>query len=413
MRTRISVITLAMGAVMLSSCANDKNQAAAEAPTAQTTPQTTAQVLAPTTQRVAAQSMLQAPAQSMLQAPAQGLTSNGPVNPFSQKDTSANTSLVPKPGQTTLAAEGRDPAEFPGYVEQLKSQAQQKGISQATIDSVFTNIHFIDRAISSDNNQLENKITLDDYLRRVLPAAKIQEGQDLFQQNSDALQKVSAKYGVQPQYVVALWGMESGYGKIQGKDDVFSALATLAFEGRREVFFTNEFLSALTIVDQGKATSDMMKGSWAGAMGQSQFMPSSYLRYGADGDGDGKIDIWNDTADVYASTANYLSSEGWKNNQSWGQEVKLPAGFDATLAGLKNDQMRSVSDWQQKGIVPADGKSLPTSVTRAWIITPDSDQGRAFLVYDNFRTIMHWNRSTYFAISVGMMADDIAVKPAQ
>lgn len=388
MRMRLSVITLAMGAVMLSSCANDKNQAAAAVPAGQI------QGSAPTPAQASPQGPDQAPA--------------GAVNPFAPKNTTTIPAVTPKPGQTTLAAQGRNPAEFPGYVEQLKAKAQQQGISQTTIDSAFANIHFIDRAISSDQNQLENKITLDDYLRRVLSDSKIQEGQSLFQQNSQALQQVSAKYGVQPQYVVALWGMESGYGKIQGKDDVFSALATLAFEGRREAFFTKEFLAALTIVDQGKASSEMMKGSWAGAMGQSQFMPSSYLRYGADGDGDGKIDIWNNTADVYASTANYLSSEGWKNNQSWGQEVKLPTGFDTTLVGLKNDQMRSVSDWQQKGIVSADGKPLPASVTRAWIITPDSDQGRAFLVYDNFRTIMHWNRSYYFAISVGMMADDIA-----
>lgn len=392
MRMRISFITLAMGAVMLSSCANDRNQATAAVPatpplagTVNSTPQASGHFLNPTS----------SPSGSLL-------------TPAAPKSGLPEAPATPKPGQTTLAAEGRDPAEFPGYVEQLKTKAQQEGISPATLDSAFANIHFIDRAISSDKNQLENKITLDDYLRRVLPAAKIQEGQALFQQNHEALQQVSDKYAVQPQYVVALWGMESGYGKIQGKDDVFSALATLAFEGRREAFFTQEFLSALKIVDQGKASSDMMKGSWAGAMGQSQFMPSSYLRYGADGDGDGKIDIWNNTADVYASTANYLSSEGWKNNQSWGQEIKLPAGFDVTLAGLKTQQMRSVSDWQQSGIVSADGKPLPTSVTRAWIIIPDSDQGRAFMVYDNFRTIMHWNRSYYFALSVGMMADDIA-----
>jgi len=360
---RMSIITLAMGAVMLSSCANDKNHAATAA------------------------------------SPAAPSTTAAPI--------------IPKTGQTTLAQEGRNPAEFPRYVEQLKQKAKQQGISQPTIDSAFANIHFVDRAISADKNQLENKITLDDYLRRVLPAAKITQGQTLYQQNAASLQRASARYGVQPQYIVALWGMESGYGKIQGKDDVFSALATLAFEGRREAFFTNELIAALTIVDKGEATSEMMKGSWAGAMGQSQFMPSSYLSYGADGDGDGKIDIWNNTDDVFASTANYLSREGWKNNQEWGQEIKLPTGFDSALLGLKNEQMRSVSDWQQKGITSADGKPLPASVMRAWVITPDSDQGRAFLVYDNFRTIMHWNRSYYFAISVGMMADDIAGASAQ
>ncbi|MFF6008991.1 lytic murein transglycosylase [Rahnella sp. R3(2024)] len=311
------------------------------------------------------------------------------------------------PAKTSLAEQGRDPAEFPAYVEQLKAQALAQGISQQTLDSTFANIHFVDRVINSDRNQLEKKITLDDYLTRVLPEWKIKAAQEQYQNNLPALKQASARYGVQPQYIVALWGMESSFGKIQGKEDVFSALATLAFEGRREAFFTKEFMSALKIVDSGHATSDMMKGSWAGAMGQSQFMPSSYLNYGADGNGDGKIDIWKNTDDVFASTANYLSKEGWKNNQGWGQEVKLPANFDASLAGLKNNQMHPASYWQQQGITQADGSPLASTATRAWVITPDDVQGRAFLVYDNFRTIMHWNRSTYFALSIGMMADGI------
>jgi membrane-bound lytic murein transglycosylase B len=329
-----------------------------------------------------------------------------PASPAAQAP-AAQAPATEKPAKTTLAEQGRDPAEFPGYVEQLKTQARQQGISQATIDSAFANVHFIDRVINSDRNQLEKKITLDDYLKRVLPEAKIEQGRINYQQNLPALTQASQRYGVQPQYIVALWAMESNFGKIQGKEDVFSALATLAFEGRREAFFTKELMAALKIVDSGHATSDMMKGSWAGAMGQSQFMPSSYLNYGADGDGDGKIDIWNNTDDVFASTANYLSTEGWKANQSWGQEVKLPAGFDASKTGLKNNQMHPASYWKQLGVTQADGSPLASNATRAWIITPDDLQGRAFLVYDNFRTIMRWNRSTYFALSIGMMADAV------
>src|SRR5471030_1510321 len=327
--------------------------------------------------------------------------------------TSTAAPTAEKPAKTTLAEQGRDPAEFPAYVETLKTQARQQGISQQTIDSAFANVHFIDRVINSDRNQLEKKITLDDYLNRVMPQAKIEQARIQYKDNLPALTQTSDRYGVQPQYIVALWAMESNFGKIQGKENVFSALATLAFEGRREAFFTKELMAALKIVDSGHATSDMMKGSWAGAMGQSQFMPTSYLNYGADGDGDGKIDIWNDTSDVFASTANYLSTEGWKGDQGWGQEVKLPAGFDASLAGLKNNQMHTASYWQQKGVTQADGSALASTATRAWVITPDDLQGRAFLVYDNFRTIMHWNRSTYFALSIGMMADAIVAEPAQ
>lgn len=335
-----------------------------------------------------------------------------PTAPATQTNSPSSASAE-KPAKTTLAEQGRDPAEFPGYVETLKTQARQQGISQQTIDSAFANVHFIDRVINSDRNQLEKKITLDDYLTRVLPQSKIDEARIKYQENLPALTRASNRYGVQPQYIVALWAMESRFGKIQGKEDVFSALATLAFEGRREAFFTKELMAALKIVDSGHATSEMMKGSWAGAMGQSQFMPSSYLNYGADGNGDGKIDIWKDTDDVFASTANYLSTEGWKNGQGWGMEVKLPAGFDASKVGLKNNQMRSASYWQQQGITAADGTSLTSTVTRAWIITPDDLQGRAFLVYDNFRTIMHWNRSTYFALSIGMMADAIVAEQTQ
>lgn len=325
----------------------------------------------------------------------------------------ATAPVAEKPAKTTLADQGRDPAEFPAYVEQLKTKARQQGISQQTIDSAFANVHFLDRVINSDRNQLEKKITLDDYLTRVLPQAKIEQARIQYQANLPALMQANDRYGVQPQYIVALWAMESNFGKIQGKEDVFSALATLAFEGRREAFFTKEFMAALKIVDSGHATSDMMKGSWAGAMGQSQFMPTSYLNYGADGNGDGKIDIWKDTDDVFASTANYLSTEGWKKGQNWGQEVKLPAGFDAAQTGLKNNQMHTASYWQQKGVTQADGSALTSTATRAWIITPDDVQGRAFLVLDNFRTIMHWNRSTYFALSIGMMADAIMAEPAQ
>ncbi|QCR35986.1 lytic transglycosylase domain-containing protein [Nissabacter sp. SGAir0207] len=316
--------------------------------------------------------------------------------------------MLKPPAKTTLAAQGRDPAEFPAYVEQLKQQARAQGISEATLESAFANIHFVDRVIASDRNQLEKKVTLDDYLQRVLPAWKVAQGRTQYQANRAEVDAASQRYGVQPQYIVALWAMESSFGKIQGKEDVISALATLAFEGRREAFFTKELMAALKIVQQGHIPAAEMKGSWAGAMGQSQFMPTSFLTYGADGDGDGRIDIWQNRADVFASTANYLATEGWKANQGWGQEVRLPAGFSADLAGLKNDQAKRISDWQALGVTPADAKPLPDAGTRAWIITPDDLQGRAFMVYDNFRTIMHWNRSYYFALSIGMMADGVA-----
>ncbi|TQI80782.1 membrane-bound lytic murein transglycosylase B [Serratia fonticola] len=315
--------------------------------------------------------------------------------------------LAPTAPSSTLAETGRDPAQFPSYVEKLKSQALAQGIAQVTVDKAFANVHFVDRIITADRNQLEKKITLDDYLKRVLPAWKIQRGREMLQQYQPKLARTTARYGVPEQYIVALWGMESGFGKIQGKEDVISALATLAFEGRREAFFTKQLMAALQVIEQGHVDAGNLKGSWAGAMGQCQFMPTSFLTYAADGDGDGKIDIWNNLDDVFASTANYLATEGWKPGVSWGREVKLPAGFKAAALGLKDSQAHRVNDWAAQGVLLPDGSPLPVSTLRSWVITPDDMQGRAFLVYDNFRTLMHWNRSYYFAISVGMMADGI------
>lgn len=312
-----------------------------------------------------------------------------------------------QPTTSTLAETGRDPAEFPAYVEQLKRQAIKQGIPVATVENAFANVHFVDRVINADRNQLEKKITLDDYLNRVLPAWKIQRGREMRQQYQPRLARVTARYRVPEAYIVALWGMESAFGKIQGKEDVVSALATLAFEGRREAFFTKQLMAALQIIEQGHVDAGNLKGSWAGAMGQSQFIPTSFLTYAADGDGDGKIDIWSNLDDVFASTANYLATEGWQPGIGWGREVKLPAQFNVGQLGLKDSQGHREEQWAAKGVVLADGSPLPASGLRSWVIAPDDMQGRAFLVYDNFRTLMHWNRSYYFAISVGMMADGI------
>lgn len=340
------------------------------------------------------------------------LTSFSAVSSDVQTQSVVNPSVVKQPetspAPTTLAQQGRNPAEFPAFVETLKEQARLQGINASTISNAFANIHFVDRVIKSDQSQLEKKIMLDEYLSRVITQEKIEQARKLYQQHRNELDTISTRTGVQSQYIVALWAMESHFGEIQGKEDIVSALATLAFEGRREAFFTKELMAALKILDQGHITVQELTGSWAGAMGQSQFMPSSYLRYGADGDGDGKIDIWTNTSDVFASTANYLETEGWKAGGEWGREVMLPEGFDSTLAGTKTDQGKTFSQWQELGITLKDATVPPPSTQKAWVITPDDNLGRSFLVYNNFRTIMHWNRSYYFAISIGTMADEIA-----
>ncbi|WP_246020014.1 lytic murein transglycosylase [Limnobaculum zhutongyuii] len=295
-------------------------------------------------------------------------------------------------------------SQFPAYVDKLKVRALSEGISQQTIDQAFANVYFLSRVIDSDKNQLEKKITLDDYLQRVLPDWKIERARQMYQANKTKLNKASKRSGVPASYIVALWGMESTFGKRQGKEDIISALATLAFEGRREEFFTRQLIAALQILQQGHIQADQFKGSWAGAMGQCQFMPTSFLKYGLDGNGDGRIDIWNNKDDVFASTANYLATEGWNSNEGWGQEVKLTKNLTETVIGLEDAKAKSVAEWQKQGIVLS--HKVPAN-QRAWIIQPDDAQGRTFMVFNNFRTIMHWNRSTYFAISIGTLADKV------
>ncbi len=299
------------------------------------------------------------------------------------------------------------PLQFSIYVEKLKKRARNEGISPSTIDRAFYKIHFIDRVIKSDRGQLEKKITLDDYLIRVLPPSKIEQARMHYRRYQHQLIPAVQRYAIPARYIISLWGIESNFGTIQGKEDVISALATLAFEGRREAFFTEQLIAALKIIEKIKPPNGKLTGSWAGAMGQSQFMPTSFLMYGADGDNDGKIDIWHNVDDVFASTANYLATQGWIPDVDWGYEVKLPADFKADQAGLQDQQVQTSAYWQQQGVRLLNGGTLSRFNPRTWVIRPDDVHGRAFLVTDNFRTIMHWNRSYYFAISVGMMADDI------
>ncbi|EKT62724.1 lytic murein transglycosylase [Providencia burhodogranariea] len=308
--------------------------------------------------------------------------------------------------------ENREPSQFPAYVELLKEHALAQGIKPSTIERGFANIHFIERVVKADKGQPEKRatVTLDSYLKNVLPASRINAGAEKYRENEALLNAMSKRYGVPPQYIVSLWGLESGFGRSQGKEDVISALATLSFEGRREALFSKQILAALEIMDKGYIPEEQqLKGSWAGAMGQSQFMPTSYLAYAADGDGDGKMDIWNNKADVFASIANYLSTEGWQSSLPWGYQVNLPTNFDKQLEGVKAEQGKTVAQWEQLGVkLPAFIQLSPD--VKTWVVIPDDPQGRTYLVTENFRTIMHWNRSYYFALSVCLMADGVAQK---
>ncbi|MEN9585046.1 MAG: hypothetical protein RLZZ616_2052, partial [Pseudomonadota bacterium] len=234
--------------------------------------------------------------------------------------------------------------DFYAYVAGLKQQALAAGIKPETVAAAFANIRVIEPAIKHDKNQPEFKLTLDSYIPRAVPQWKVNQAKALYRQHLPLLTKIGAEYDVQPRFIVALWGIETNFGKLTGTYPLISSLATLAWDGRREDFFKGQLLDALRIIEQGHVTPSAFKGSWAGAMGQVQFMPSSFLKYAVDQDGDGKKDLWGNLADVFGSAANYLQQNGWHGDETWGRQVKLPEGLDPALLGL--EQTRQLSAWQ-------------------------------------------------------------------
>ncbi len=298
-----------------------------------------------------------------------------------------------------------DPAGFPAYVEQLKLEAREQGFTTDTIERAFADATFYERAVSADRNQPEFKLTLDTYLPKAVPDWKVKQGIEMYEKHRDLLEAIGEQYGVQPRFIVALWGVETNFGRFTGNFKVVSALATMAYEGRREAFFKKQLMQALQIIEAGHIEPDAMRGSWAGAMGQTQFMPSSFLAYAVDYDKDGKIDVWNSQGDVFASAANYLATAGWDKSKTWGRQVRLPENFNLELAG--RDKKRSLAEWQALGVRRYDGGDLPTRDIEAGLVIPDDENGRVFLSYQNWDVLMDWNRSNYFVVVVGHLADRI------
>ena len=296
-------------------------------------------------------------------------------------------------------------APFEQWLDAVRADARAMGVSEATLDSALSNISPIERIIELDRRQPEGRLSFAEYLQRQTPDSRIERGRRLLQENRDLLAEIGSAYGVQPRFIVALWGMETSYGSYTGGYPVIEALATLAYDGRRSDYFRRELLNALRILDEGHIAIADMKGSWAGAMGQSQFMPSNFLSLAVDHDGDGRRDIWTTRADVFASAANFLAKAGWNDGVTWGRQVRVPDGFDATLTGLGS--RLSLGEWQALGIRRSDGRDLPNADVSASLVMPDGPNGSAYLVYQNYRALMNWNRSTYFATTVGILADRI------
>jgi membrane-bound lytic murein transglycosylase B len=292
---------------------------------------------------------------------------------------------------------------FADWLDDFRREARAAGISQTTLDAALADVGPIPRVIELDRRQPEGRMTFVEYRERVINNARIQKGRRLLQEHHALLSRVEAEYGVPAEVIVALWGIESNFGENTGGFPVVASLATLAHEGRRAEFFKGELLAALKIIDAGDIAPDAMNGSWAGAMGQSQFMPSTFLGYAVDGNGDGRRDIWGTRADVFASMANYLSRMGWDRRYIWGREVRTLNGVATN--GL--DEQRPLAGWQAAGVRRTDGGDLPAVAIDASLLKMDEGRGPSYLVYDNFRVLMRWNRSTYFATSVGLLANAI------
>ena len=291
------------------------------------------------------------------------------------------------------------------WIQEFRAEATAQGISTKLLDKVFKDFALNPRIIELDRKQPEGTVTFTKYLSNIVSTQRVNDGQRLYVENKALLEEIGKKYGVQPHFIVALWGIETNYGKITGNFNIPRALVTLAYDGRRSDFFRKELLNSLQIIEAGHISFKDMIGSWAGAMGQSQFMPSSFLHFAVDYNGDGRKDIWNTKADIFASIANYLKTNGWKPNLGWGRQVRLPAGFKEALADIK--LFRPLSEWNSLGVRQMDGKPLPQQPSKAALMFPGKPEEGTYLIYENYPVILHWNRSRYFGTSVGILSDRI------
>lgn len=311
---------------------------------------------------------------------------------------------------------GAEEASFEAWLSGVKAEARRRGFKEPALAALEA-VQRIPRVIELDRAQPEKKLTFDQYRAIVLSPERVARGRALLAEHRDLLDQVSARYGVEPQFIVSLWGTETKYGEITGSYPLPSALATLAHEGRRGPFFRHELFNALRILDEGHISAEAMLGSWAGAMGQCQFMPSTFLRHAVDFDGDGRKDIWGTRADVFASTAQFLARLGWKRGEPWGEEVRVPAAVPESLVDRK--LARTTAQWRALGVVPVDRSRAPsatreqTLARRATLVRPGGATGPAYLVHTNYHALLGWNRSRYFATAVSLLADALVAPEAE
>lgn len=299
------------------------------------------------------------------------------------------------------------PDSFQSFLASLRAEALRAGIASATLNQALAGLAPNQQVIDRDRKQPESTLTWARYRTLLLTDQRITDGRSAVAQNRDLLRRVQDRFGVSPGVIAGIWGLESSFGTKTGDFRVVEALATLAWEGRRASFFRSELLAALKIIDHGDVSPGRMTGSYAGAMGQPQFMPTSYLRYAVDFEGHGRRDIWTSRPDVLGSIANYLARSGWRSGEGWGQQVAVPQGFDPNWAG--RDNKRPLADWAREGVRPLDGRWMAAADTPSAVVMPDGAGGEAFVVHANFGAIRRYNPSDYYALLVGLLGDRVVV----
>ncbi len=305
--------------------------------------------------------------------------------------------------QELAQEQAQEDVNFSAWRAAFRTEALAEGISAATFDSAFEGVTVNARILELDAFQPEFTRAIWDYLDGAVSDTRVETGRARLAENAELLAQIEMRYHVDAHVVVAIWGLESSYGQIKGNTNIIEALATLAYDGRRAAWARTQLIAALQILDEGNMEPEAMRGSWAGAMGHTQFIPTSYLQYAVDFDGDGRRDLVNTYADALGSTASYLASFGWNADEPWGVEVILPDGFAYALTGRQN--MQSFSQWRSLGVIYADGTPLPNIERTASIIVPGGAGGPSFLIFDNFSVIMRYNNSTAYALAIGHLSD--------
>lgn len=304
---------------------------------------------------------------------------------------------------------------YQAFCASVRRDALEQGVASQILDEAFACTRQPNqKVLKRDRHQPEFTLSWSQYRARVVRDERCQQGQRLYQDMRQNMDSICQRFGCNSAAVMGIWGLESGFGASQGSFNVIDALATLGFDGRRAAFFRQELIKALIILGQGQIAPARMLGSYAGAMGQVQFMPSAYLRFAADGNGDGRKDIWNTQADIFASAANYLAKSGWVFGEPWGEEVTVPLGETLNdgskgASTSRHAPQHTVADWVSAGVRGLNGRALEPSQRLAKLVQPDGSGGQAFLVYRNFRVLRAYNPSDYYALAVGLLGDRCTV----